>query len=198
MTDRDLTENMVQADGGGKKAQKRARFDLIPPDVMWLVAEQFGYGAEKYDDPADGTGPKAANWRKGNPYSAYMAAAERHYNAWKGGENHDPDDGGIGSHHLAAAIWHLICLLHYEINPAQYRQWDDREGCEIFGAVRVTEDDEGKTLRLSTGPSVVTIFLPNQEDDVELLQFDQAEDLNVLTGNGVFIAMPDDMDSNDA
>lgn len=45
----DETEHrVVNPVTGGAKGQKLARFDLIPPDALWALAEHFGKGATKY------------------------------------------------------------------------------------------------------------------------------------------------------
>jgi hypothetical protein len=92
---------VVDPDTGGKKGQKRARFDLVPSEALWELAEHYGYGATKYDDH---------NWRKGYAWSLSFAALQRH--AWKfwAGEDVDPESG---SHHLAAVAFHALALLTF-------------------------------------------------------------------------------------
>jgi hypothetical protein len=88
---------------GGMKGQKRARFDLLPWDVLWSDAELYGAGAEKYED---------RNWERGYDWALSMAACLRHITAfWQYGESIDPQDG---FHHLAAARFHLAALMRFE------------------------------------------------------------------------------------
>ena len=35
---------------GGEKGAKLARFDLIPPEATWALAEHYGKGCAKYSD----------------------------------------------------------------------------------------------------------------------------------------------------
>lgn len=93
---------MVDAATGGEKCSKKARFDLIPPQPLWALAEHYGVGAEKYAD---------RNWEKGYRWGLSMAALERHLYLWKMGERIDKE---TGSNHLTAVIWHAIALYEFE------------------------------------------------------------------------------------
>lgn len=102
-------ETMVEGSTGGKKGQKRLRPDLIPPEALREVALCYGIGAEKYDPN---------NWKKGYPYSASLAALERHLLEWKLGNKDDPD----GFKHLAAVVFHANTLIYRdELQP----EWND-------------------------------------------------------------------------
>lgn len=108
-----MEKRIVNKDTGGAKGQKTARFDLIPADALFLLAEHFGRGAEKYAE---------RNWEKGVAWSLPFAALQRHVWAWWGGEDVDPDSG---QHHLSAVAWHALALLTYAINE-RYEPLDDR------------------------------------------------------------------------
>lgn len=107
---------------GGAKGSKLARFDLIPEDVMWQLAELYGRGAMKYE-------PR--NWERGYDWSLSYAAARRHMALfWQGKDydEHGPDcvDGCVqhtGAHHLVCAMFHLAALVKFgETHP----EFDDR------------------------------------------------------------------------
>lgn len=98
---------------GGAKGQKLARFDLMPPDALLVLAEHFGHGAAKYAE---------RNWELGVAWSLPFAALQRHVWAWWGGEDVDPDSG---QHHLAAVAWHALALLTY-VTDGSYSGLDDR------------------------------------------------------------------------
>ena len=83
---------------GGKKGQKLARFDLIPPDTLNEVAKHFGRGALKHAD---------RNWERGYAWGLSYAALNRHLTAWWGGEEIDKETGG---HHLDAVAVHALFL----------------------------------------------------------------------------------------
>lgn len=87
---------------GGQKGSKLARFDLIPPEALWGLAEHYGRGCEKYSD---------RNWEKGYKWGLSVAALQRHLYQWIMGESIDPETGG---HHLIAAAWHCFALFTYE------------------------------------------------------------------------------------
>jgi hypothetical protein len=86
---------------GGQKGRKLARFDLLPWDALWLVAEHFGAGAAKYDD---------RNWERGYPWSWSYAALQRHLAAWWQG---DSDLDEEGRPHIVAAAWHALVLVAF-------------------------------------------------------------------------------------
>lgn len=87
---------------GGKKGDKLARFDLIPPRALWEVAEVFGRGAEKYQDPY--------NWMKGYNWSLSYAAMMRHAQQFLYGQSRSDD----GNHHLACVAWHALIMMECE------------------------------------------------------------------------------------
>lgn len=98
---------VVDAETGGMKGSKPARFDMIPADVLWELAEHYGKGEAKY--PGEPTGQ--ANWQKGYPWHLSVAALQRHLFAWLAGEDADPE---TGSNHLVAVIWHAIALRFFQ------------------------------------------------------------------------------------
>lgn len=87
-----------------KQDAGKARFGLVPPNAHRVIAEVLTYGAEKYG---------ANNWCSGAVYSRYVDALERHLNAWKSGEDLDPESE---HHHLAHAACYLLFLLEYELS----------------------------------------------------------------------------------
>lgn len=96
---------------GGAKGQKLARFDLIPGDSLWALAEHFGKGSAKYQD---------RNWELGTNWSLNFSAAQRHMWQWWEGENTDEE---TESSHLIAACWHMMALFHLSIT---HPELDDR------------------------------------------------------------------------
>lgn len=104
-------EVRITSPTGGQKGQKLARFDLIPMNALWKVAELYGKGSEKYDDH---------NWRKGYNYSLSMASLLRHYADWSEGQRFDKE---TGCHQLAAVIFHCLTLMTFE---EEHPEMDDR------------------------------------------------------------------------
>ena len=105
-------EHIVEnATTGGKKGQKNARFDLIPPYPLWKLAELYGAGAKKYADH---------NWLRGYDWSLSFAAAMRHLWQFWGGEEIDPE---TGMPHATCAAFHCFTLVQF---METFRDGDDR------------------------------------------------------------------------
>lgn len=100
-----LTEEtrIVDPNTGGEKGSKLARFDLIPPDALWKLAEVYGKGSQKYTD---------RNWEKGFAWGLSIAALERHLSLFKQREDIDPE---TQCHHIAQVAWHALTLLTFQL-----------------------------------------------------------------------------------
>ena len=98
---------IVDPETGGEKGRKPARFDLVPADALWAIAEHFGRGAEKYGEDR--------NWEKGYDWSLSFAAMMRHAWAWWGGEDLDEE---TGSSHMVAVAWHAMVLVANEMRQS--------------------------------------------------------------------------------
>jgi len=98
---------VTDPDTGGRKGSKLARFDMIPPDVLWELAEHYGRGELKY--PSD----PEPNWQRGYSWRLSVAALHRHLALWEQGEDTDAD---TGSSHLIAAVWHGIALRYFQLH----------------------------------------------------------------------------------
>ena len=115
---------------GRKERRGKLRYDLMPPRSFERVVEVLTYGAEKYTVYGDctcnlpNTGHAAScqshkvkskgdnNWKLvDDPIDTYYAAALRHLQKFRLGEELDPDSG---IHHIAHAITDLIFLLEFE------------------------------------------------------------------------------------
>lgn len=105
----------------GVKARKLARFDLLPFDVLWEVAEVLGWGATN-------RGNTERNWEQGLVAGDCIAGIFRHVSQWASGEQEDED---TGKSHLAHAICLLMFLRGLEMRG---RLVDDRP--EPFGPLR--------------------------------------------------------------
>jgi hypothetical protein len=97
---------------GGQKGQKLARFDLIPPDPMWDLAEVYGLGSQKYADD---------NWLKGYRWRLSIGALLRHVFKFIAGEYLDLESG---KPHLAHAVFHCFALMEF---AKLKRGTDDRQ-----------------------------------------------------------------------
>lgn len=98
---------------GAAKGTKLARFDLIPADALWELAEHYGKcggnGADispKYEE---------RNWEKGYKWSLSYDAALRHLNEFWRGEDVDPESRSL---HVISAAWHCMVLAAYTLRKA--------------------------------------------------------------------------------
>lgn len=102
------------AQGVGTRSDKdKSRVDLIPADALLELGELYRLGAAKYN---------AHNWERGMAYSRMYGSMVRHMLKFWGGEEIDPD----GFHHLTAVAFGALGLLHYELDPESYKEFDDR------------------------------------------------------------------------
>jgi hypothetical protein len=92
---------VVDPTTGGEKGSKAQRMDLLPWDTLMKVSEHYHYGASKYDQ---------RNWERGYAWSLSFAALQRHLAAFWQGEDIDEESG---SHHLAAAAFHVLAMFTY-------------------------------------------------------------------------------------
>ena len=86
---------------GVKLDQGKARYDLIDPYALHMLAEVYTYGTIKYDDN---------NWRKGFKWGRIFGALMRHSWAFWRGEDNDPESG---LPHMAHAAWQCFTLLNF-------------------------------------------------------------------------------------
>ena len=94
----DTGEVRTVSSTGGAKGVKPARFEMIPADSLWELAEHFGKGTAKYPS-ADGLD----NWRRGYEWSKSFGALLRHAFKALGGEDIDPESGISHIAHVAAS-----------------------------------------------------------------------------------------------
>lgn len=71
----------------------KVRPTLVPPSLVWAVAEIREHGCAKYGSPE--------NWRQVEP-QRYRDALYRHWLAYLDGEKNDPESG-------LPHLWHLVC-----------------------------------------------------------------------------------------
>lgn len=87
--------------GDGKAIREpsdgKGRYDLITPFGIQRLAKWYELGAQKYAN---------RNWEKGIPFSRCIDSAKRHLDKFIMGMN-DED-------HLAAVIWNVMAIIHYE------------------------------------------------------------------------------------
>lgn len=102
---------------GIKFDKDKPRFDLIDPLAMEGLALVLTAGAAKYD---------ANNWRKGLAYTRLISSLERHLNAFKRGEDIDPETGLPHIDHLGCN-WHFLSYFTKQRPDLDDRWYTNKE-----------------------------------------------------------------------
>lgn len=139
-------------DPKGQAGSLKAPLGLVPPHAMEQTAWVHKLGADKY-------GPW--NWREtGVCASTYVNAILRHLNAWRDGEDLDPESGIT---HLA----HIACSANI-LMDAEYcgKLQDDRNKRPTNG-----EDEEDSSIE-----GILQEWLESAREDMEDFGFELAED----------------------
>ena len=92
-------EEQMQPDTEYKHDTDKTRLDLVEPSLIEAVGRIRTYGVQKYHSPD--------NWRKVEKYR-YVAAAMRHFEAYRSGEKNDPESG-------MPHLWHVACNIMFLI-----------------------------------------------------------------------------------
>lgn len=108
--DKDIKLNKTKGNGLRFNDGKN-RHDLIPAFAQEQYAKVMTLGAKKYAD---------RNWEKGMPWTTVMASLERHLQAFKRGEDFDPETGLLHTAHIICNAAYLT--EYYRIYP----EGDDR------------------------------------------------------------------------
>lgn len=119
---------------GYKDDDAKNRMDLLPFDALAEVALTMTWGGIRY---------APNNWTLGMPYSRLEAAMLRHFSAYKGGEDRDPETGIL---HLAHAAFCLLALTSYQLRDKDV--FDDRIRHESKGESPSVEDLQERVRQL--------------------------------------------------
>lgn len=103
---------MVTEAGGMRFNKNKPKLSLVPHSLKQHCALALEYGTQKY---------AKGNWRKGLSWSDTLDSLERHLDAFKEGEDLDPESG---LHHLAHMAANVAFLCEF-INTR--KEFDDRE-----------------------------------------------------------------------
>ena len=92
-------DKLVADQGQAAKADAgKPRLTLVPPEIIWAIAEVREYGCKKYGDPE--------NWKKVSP-QRYRDAMFRHMMAYLAAyHGRDPESG-------LPHLWHLACNVAF-------------------------------------------------------------------------------------
>ena len=151
-----------EIDGTGNKDSRdgvqKVRYDLIPEQVITLLAMVYTRGAEKYADN---------NWWKGLEWSHCYRAALGHIFAFWRGEEFDLGPRGTGLHHLGQAIWNLGALYMYSLSP-DHTQFDDRVFMNVHPQHTVEDAPQYKLEPIPGEPGTTILMPPPCQEDVGL------------------------------
>lgn len=95
-------ETVSTAPSGAQKGRKQEMYSLIPAFPLAELARVYGDGVQKY---------APHNWRAGYPYAWSLDSLFRHIEAFRQGEDTNPESG---LHHLAHATFHLFALMEFQ------------------------------------------------------------------------------------
>lgn len=84
-----------------RKDDGKPRFDLLPPEPLFALAELYAFGAKKYQD---------RGWEAGMSWGRCFGALMRHAWKWARGEEYDDESG---AHHMIAVAWNAIAIYTY-------------------------------------------------------------------------------------
>lgn len=102
----------VKIDGGGLRFNEgKLPMELVPVSVNTSLAKVLHVGSKKY---------AKNNWRLGMSWSIVMGCLERHYNAFKAGEDIDKE---TGLRHIELLLCNVAFLNEYFYT---HPQLDDR------------------------------------------------------------------------
>ena len=119
----------------GVKGVKDVRLDLVPPEAVWLEAQVYGKGAEKYAE---------RNWEGAYEWGKSLAALERHIQLFKAGEDYDQE---TGLPHLAHARWHTGVLLAFMVRGIGIDDRAKGANLEALTSVTLNQDEISKAKK---------------------------------------------------
>ena len=92
-------DTLVADQGQQAKADAgKPRLTLVPPEIIWAIAEVREYGCQKYKDPE--------NWKKVSP-QRYRDAMFRHMMAYLAAYHGRDEESGLPH------LWHLACNVAF-------------------------------------------------------------------------------------
>ena len=93
-------------EAGIKHDQNKIRYDLVPPRALEGLAKVLTFGANKY----------TPNGWKSVDKDRYIAAAMRHFEAYRKGEVNDVESGLPHMYHVMCCITFISELDYYNID----------------------------------------------------------------------------------
>jgi len=94
---------------GRKDDKEKVRMDLLPPELLFAVADILTFGAKKYTE---------RNWELGMKWGRVFGALMRHMWAWWGGQGPVTKNFVFGDLDMETGrshLWHAGCCLAFLI-----------------------------------------------------------------------------------
>jgi len=88
----------------------KPRFDLIPVEALYRLAQHYSNGAKKYGQD---------NWRKGLPIERCYSSALRHLYQYRMGD--------ISEDHLSAVVFNIFCIITSQETITELPEWIKEE-----------------------------------------------------------------------
>lgn len=113
---------LAVASEGRKDDSDKVRIELVPPEMVFAVADILTSGAIKYED---------RNWEQGMKWSRVFGAMMRHMWAWWGGKGPTTRSfllGDLDAETGRSHLWHAGCCVAFLIAYEErgMTEWDDR------------------------------------------------------------------------
>lgn len=102
-----MSDKTWPQDEGRKDDANKVRMDLVPPEIIFAIADILTFGAEKYS---------ARNWEKGMTWGRPFAALMRHMWAWWGGRGPTSKSflfGDLDEETKRSHLWHAACCIAF-------------------------------------------------------------------------------------
>lgn len=116
--------NTPTSDEGVKLDEGKLRIELVPPEMLFAVADILTFGAHKYGD---------RNWEKGMKWSRVFGALMRHMWCWWGGQGPVSTNFAFGETDTETGrshLWHAACCIAFLIAYESRKTGED----DRFGA----------------------------------------------------------------
>lgn len=104
---------------GVKNDDGKARLDLVPPEIIFALAEILTFGVKKYEE---------RNWEKGMKWGRVFGAMNRHLWAWWAGKINTKNSFLFGSLDMETGkshLWHAACCIAFLVTYEERKVGED-------------------------------------------------------------------------
>lgn len=104
---------------GIKHDSEKVRIELVPPEIIFAVADILTFGAKKYSD---------RNWENGMKWGRVFGALMRHLWSWWGGARPTTTNfvfGSLDSETGKSHLWHAACCIAFLVSYEERKIGED-------------------------------------------------------------------------